>query len=92
MKKIFLFAGLLSCLPMMAQSAERPFYEKGIPGSLVYAALGICIALLVYKIIDWITPGKLSKQITEDKNIALAIVTGALILGVCIIIAAAISG
>ncbi len=91
-KHLLLFVFALTSFSMWADVAERPFYEKGIPGTLIYSAVGILIALLAFKVIDWITPGKLSKQITEEKNVALAIVTGALILGICIIVAAAISG
>lgn len=64
----------------------------GIPVTAAYAVVGLVLALLSYQIIDWITPGRLSKKIAEEGNVALAIVVGALMLGVCIIIAAAIAG
>lgn len=65
---------------------------EAIPITVVYAVIGILIALLAYQIIDWITPGRLSKKISEEGNIALGIVVGALMLGICIIIASAIAG
>lgn len=65
---------------------------EAIPITVIYAVIGILIALLAYQIIDWITPGRLSKKISEEGNIALGIVVGALMLGICIIIAAAIAG
>ncbi len=40
--------------------------------------------------IDWITPYHLWKEIVEEKNIALAILVGAMSLGICVIIAAAV--
>jgi uncharacterized membrane protein YjfL (UPF0719 family) len=65
---------------------------EAIPITVIYAVIGILIALLAYQIIDWITPGRLSKKISEEGNIALGIVVGALMLGICIIIDAAIAG
>ena len=58
--------------------------------TLVYSFLGLFIALLGYKIYDWITPFDLRKELEIDQNTALGIVAGAIILGLCIIVAAAI--
>ncbi len=66
--------------------------EKGILGTLLYSAIGIVMCVVAYYVIDLIIPGKMGKQIAEDKNMAIAIVAGSMILGVCIIIAAAIAG
>jgi uncharacterized membrane protein YjfL (UPF0719 family) len=49
------------------------------------------MALIAYKVVDLITPGKLAEDIANN-NIALAILTGCIVLGVSIIIAAAIAG
>ncbi len=65
---------------------------EAIPITIIYAVIGILLALLSYQIIDWITPGRLSKKISEEGNTALGIVVGALMLGICIIIDAAIAG
>lgn len=59
--------------------------------TVLYSLLGIAIAVLGYKIVDWLIPGHIGKQIAEDRNMAIALVTAAMILGVCIIIAASIS-
>ena len=58
--------------------------------ALVYAVLGIAIFVFSFFIIDKMTPYHLWKEIVEDKNIALAILIGAISLGMCIIIAAAV--
>ena len=57
---------------------------------VIFSVLGILLALLGYKVIDWITPGNMSKQISEG-NVAMAILGGFMILGICLIIATAIS-
>lgn len=65
---------------------------QGIVLSLAYAFLGIVMAVFAAKVVDWITPGQLFRQLTDEKNVPLAIFTGLMVLGICIIIAAAIAG
>ena len=45
-----------------------------------------------YRLFDKFTPGDLHKEILENKNVAVAIIAAAVILGVCLIVAAAIMG
>lgn len=65
---------------------------NGIINSLIYSLLGIVMAVFATKVIDWITPGNLFRQLTDEKNVPLAIFSGLMVLGICIIIAAAIVG
>jgi uncharacterized membrane protein YjfL (UPF0719 family) len=58
--------------------------------ALLYSLLGIVIFVIVFVLIDKLTPYHLWKEIVEDKNVALAILIGALSIGMCIIIAAAV--
>ncbi len=57
---------------------------------MVYAVLGILIFAVAFVIIDKMTPYHLWKEIVEDKNVALAVLIGAMSIGMCIIIAAAV--
>jgi putative membrane protein len=66
--------------------------ETGVIGSIVYGLIGMTMAILAAKVVDWITPGNLFRQLTDEKNTPLAIFTGLLVLGICIIIAASIAG
>lgn len=66
--------------------------ENGIIASIIYSFIGIVMAVLATKIVDWVTPGNLFRQLADEKNIPLAIFTGMFVLGICIIIAAAIVG
>lgn len=61
-----------------------------LANALIYSVLGILIFAISFAIIDKMTPYHLWKEIVEDKNIALAILIGALSIGMCIIIAAAV--
>lgn len=59
---------------------------------LLFALIGIATAILGYLLFDKCTPGDLHKEIVENKNVAAALVGSAVILGVCIIVAAAMVG
>jgi len=61
-----------------------------LANALVYSVLGILIFAIAFVLIDKLTPYHLWKEIVEDKNVALAILIGALSIGMCIIIAAAV--
>ena len=63
---------------------------SSLVNALVYSVLGILIFVIAFLIIDKMTPYHLWKEIIEDKNVALAILIGALSIGMCIIIAAAV--
>jgi uncharacterized membrane protein YjfL (UPF0719 family) len=58
--------------------------------AIVYSLLGIVIFVLAFFLIDKFTPFHLWKEIVQDKNVALAILIGAMSIGICIIIAAAV--
>jgi uncharacterized membrane protein YjfL (UPF0719 family) len=58
--------------------------------SIVYSLLGIAVFAIAFIVFDKITPFSVTKEIEEDQNTALAIMFGAMIIGLAIIIAAAI--
>jgi len=63
---------------------------QNVLNAFVYAALGILIFVLAFVIIDKATPYHLWNEIVREKNTALAILIGAMSIGMCIIIAAAV--
>jgi len=66
------------------------FHFGYVINALVFAFLGILIFVVAFVTLDRITPYDLWKEVCEDKNVALAILLGAMSLGLCIIIAAAV--
>jgi uncharacterized membrane protein YjfL (UPF0719 family) len=58
--------------------------------ALVFALVGIFIFVLAFLLIDKMTPYHLWKEIVQEHNTALAILVGAMSIGICIIIAAAV--
>jgi uncharacterized membrane protein YjfL (UPF0719 family) len=65
---------------------------SALVGTLVYSVLGVLILCITFWIIDKITPYDLWAEIIEKKNVALAIVVGAVALAIGQIVAAAIHG
>jgi uncharacterized membrane protein YjfL (UPF0719 family) len=61
-------------------------------GSILYALIGVLIFWVSFLIIDKLTPYDLWQELVEKHNIALGIVVGAMSLGICIIVAAAVHG
>ncbi len=60
--------------------------------SVFYSFLGIAILLVWYLIIEKLTPEKTWHEISKNNNVALAIIFAAFIVGISIIISAAIQG
>ena len=58
--------------------------------TIFYSLLGLGLMAVVWSAITWIAPFPVVKEIEEDQNIALAILMGAIFLGMAIIIAAVI--
>jgi uncharacterized membrane protein YjfL (UPF0719 family) len=61
-----------------------------VVNAVVYAAIGIVIFALAFLVIDKVTPYNLWKEIVQEHNTSLAILLGAMSLGICVIIAAAV--
>jgi uncharacterized membrane protein YjfL (UPF0719 family) len=66
------------------------FHPIALLNAVVYSLLGILIFMLAFFLIDRLTPYHLWKEIVDDKNIALAILVGAMSIGMCMIIAMAV--
>lgn len=60
--------------------------------ALVYTTLGLVFFALAFWIITRLAPFSVRKEIEEDQNTALAIVIGSVIIGIALIIAAAVHG
>lgn len=63
--------------------------------SLIFLLVAVAVFPLLWKFIDWMTPGNLNKELLGDNtkgqpNLALAVVVAAMVLGFSVIIAAAI--
>lgn len=87
---------LAGTLPLRAAEALPPapsWHAQSLGQALLnmvlFAISGVILAIVSYKLFDRCTPGDLSSEILKNRNVAAAIVAGSVILGVCIITAAA---
>ena len=58
----------------------------------VYALLGVVIFAAAFWVMVKMAPFSVQKEIGEDQNTALAIVMGSVILGLAVVVAAAVGG
>lgn len=69
---------------------------SGFGGALlataIFGLVGISLMLVGFKVFDWMTPRiDLEKELGENKNVAVAIVIASVMIGIAIVIAAAMS-
>jgi uncharacterized membrane protein YjfL (UPF0719 family) len=60
--------------------------------SLIFVGIGLVVFLIAFFLITKLAPFSIRKEIEEDQNTALGIVIGSVILGLALIVAAAIMG
>ncbi|HUJ58271.1 MAG TPA: DUF350 domain-containing protein [Kofleriaceae bacterium] len=60
--------------------------------SAVFAGIGLAVFAIAFWIMTKIAPFSVKKEIEDDQNTALAIIMAGVIIGVSLIIAAAITG
>ena len=60
--------------------------------TLVFALVGIVLFALAFLVIVKVAPFSTRKEIEEDQNVALAILIGSVIIGIALIVAAAVHG
>ncbi len=61
-------------------------------GSMLFALIGVLVFWVSFVIVDKLTPYDLWKEIIEEKNVALAIVVGAMCIAIGLIVSAAVHG
>ena len=63
---------------------------QNIEAALIFAVIGIVVFVGAFALIDRMTPYHLWDEIVREKNLALAVLVGAMSIGICIIIAASV--
>lgn len=68
------------------------FLAKALVTSLVFSVVGLGVFVAGFYVIKLILPFDVNKEIEVDQNTSLGIVIGSFVLGLAIIVAAAIHG
>ena len=90
---------LSSVLALSSASAvadKAALDTNSLVNTLVQSVVFVVVGLLVFGVAFWLitklSPFSIRKEIEEDQNTALGIVIGSVIIGLALVIAAAISG
>ncbi len=68
------------------------FDVDSLISALIYSVLGLVLFAIFWLIVLKVTPFSVRKEIEEDQNTSLGIILGAMIIGISMIIAAAVGG
>jgi len=83
---------LLMIAPLLGMIVKLDEIWNVIETTVIFVAIGLIVFAIAFLIVVLVAPFSVKKEIEEDQNTSLAIIIGALIIGVAMIIAAAIQG
>ena len=65
---------------------------EALVSSAAFAGVGLVVFAIAFWLMAKLTPFSLRKEIEQDQNTALGVIMGAVVIGIAVVIAAAISG
>ncbi len=83
---------LLTQMPSLAMVVKMEEIWPVLGTTVIFVAIGLIVFALAFLIVVLVAPFSVKKEIEEDQNTSLAIIIGAVIIGVAMIISAAIQG
>ena len=83
---------LLTIAPVLGLAVELDKLWTTIETTVIFVAVGLVVFALAFLIIVLVAPFSVKKEIEVDQNTSLAIIIGAVIIGVALIISAAVHG
>lgn len=87
-----MFGNLMLASTILAFVVKWEDLQNVLVTTLIFVILGLIIFALAFFFISVVAPFSVKKEIEDDQNNAVAIVIGSIIIGIAIIIAAAIGG
>ena len=88
--KMFAFTGLLAANETGGGGSD--VMGNPIVSAVIYSAIGLVILTISIVLMSKLMPLPFWKEVEEDQNTALGIIVGSIVIGISIIIAAAIHG
>jgi uncharacterized membrane protein YjfL (UPF0719 family) len=61
-----------------------------IVSTMVFGLIGVVLAIVGFKLFDLVTPFNLEQEMCEKQNVAVGVFCAAIVLGICMIVAAAV--
>ena len=83
---------LLSQSPSLGMIVKLDELWSVVETTVIFVAIGLIVFALAFLIVVLVSPFSMKKEIEVDQNTALAIIIGSIIIGLAMIISAAIHG
>ena len=83
---------LLTVAPVLGMIVKLEELLPVLTTTVIFVAIGLVVFAIAFFIVVLVAPFSVKKEIEEDQNTSLAIIIGSLIIGVAMIISAAIQG
>ncbi len=83
---------LLSIAPFLGLIVKLEELLPVLTTTVIFVAIGLIVFAIAFVIVVFVSPFSVKKEIEEDQNVSLAIIIGAIIIGVAMIISSAIQG
>lgn len=83
---------LAAIAPVLGMIVKLDEIWNVIETTVIFVAIGLIVFGIAFLIVVLVAPFSVKKEIEEDQNISLAVIIGSLIIGIAMIIAAAIQG
>jgi len=83
---------LLSFAPILGLVVKLEELLPVLVTTLIFVLIGLVVFAIAFFVVVLVAPFSVKKEIEEDQNTALAIIIGAMIIGIGLIISAAIQG
>ena len=83
---------LASIVPVLGMIVKLEEIWNVIETTVIFVAIGLIVFAIAFLIVVLVAPFSVKKEIEDDQNTSLAIIIGSLIIGIAMIIAAAIQG
>ena len=65
---------------------------NAIVNTLIYTGLGVVVFAMAFFVMSKVIPFSVRKEIEEDQNTALGVIMGSIVIGLALIISAAVHG
>jgi len=83
---------LLSLAPTFGMIVKLEELMPVIETTVIFVAIGLVVFAIAFVIVVLVAPFSVKKEIEDDQNISLAVIIGSVIIGIAMIISAAIHG
>jgi len=83
---------LLTALAAPAMVIKLDELLPVVTTTVIFVAIGLIVFAIAFLIVVLVAPFSVKKEIEDDQNISLAVIIGSVIIGIAMIISAAIHG